>query len=166
MKKPMTFIANAILSMILCAGAIAAQDAKKMKMDMADMKNDPHHSVMMAYRHNMMTFAKVLREMTKDGKLADLELARGAFSEIKRSLERMDAIHQSHMDKMSPEMRAMMKPMMEKMQAEKALVNKHVTGLETALGAVSPDAGLIYRHASELVLQLQKMDKGDKKMKM
>ena len=167
MKKQMLVIGNVVLMLLLFVGAVAAQDAsKKMKMDMSGMKNDPHSKVMMAYRQNVAAFATALREMTKDGKIADLELARAAFAEIKRSMERMDAIHQSHMDKMSPEMREMMKPKMEKMQAEKALLNGHVLGLETALGSASPDASMIYRHSSELVLQLKKMNKGEKKMKM
>ena len=45
----------------------------------------------------------------------------------------MGEIHQSHMGKMKPEMMTMMKPMMEKMQAEKAIVNGHIIELEKAL---------------------------------
>ncbi len=167
MKRQMLVIGSVLLTLLLFVGAVGAQDAnKRMKMDMSAMNGNPHSKVMMAYRQNVAAFAMALREMTKDGKLADIELARGAFGEIKRSLERMDAIHQSQLDMMSPEMREMSKPQMEKMESQRALVNGRVLGLETALGATSPDAGLIYRQASELLLQMKRMGKGDNRMKM
>lgn len=169
MKKQMLVIWATILVMLLCVG-IAAQDSKKMKkemmMHMMAMHKSPHHTVMMAYRHNVLMFAKTLRDMAKGGKLEDVELARKAFAEIKRSMEKMDDMHQSHMSKMSAEMSEMMKPMMEKMQAEKAIVKEHILALEKALQADAPDALEVEKHAAALVLQLEKMDKSDKKMKM
>lgn len=175
MKKQMLVIWTAIVVVLLCVGGIAAQDSKKMDkdkmkkdmmMEMAAMKKSPHHLVMMAYRHNVLTFAKSLRDMTAGGKLEDVELARNAFAEIKHSMEKMDEIHQSHMGKMSAEKLEMMKPMMEKMQAEKAIVKEHFLALEKALQMDMPDASEIGKHATALVSQIEKMDKSDKKMKM
>lgn len=169
MKKQMLVIWTTILVMLLCVG-VAAQDSKKMKkemmMRMMAMHKSPHHTVMMAYRQNVLTFAKTLRDMAKGGKLIDVELARNAFAEIKRSMEKMDDIHQSQMSKMSAEMHEMMKPMMEKMQTEKAIVKEHILALEKALQMDAPDAPEVEKHAAALVLQLEKMDKSDKKMKM
>ena len=88
MKKQMLVIWTAIVVVLLSVGSIAAQDGKKMKMDMAAMMKSPHHLVMMAYRQNVLTFAKSLREMTAGGKLEDVELARNAFAEIKHSMKR------------------------------------------------------------------------------
>ena len=126
MKKQMIVIWTVIAMVLLIVGSIAAQDSKKMKMnmmtEMATMKKSPPHSVMMAYRNNVLTFAKTMRDMTKDGKLEDVDLVRSALAEIKRSMEKMDDIQQSHMSKMKPEMMKMMKPMMEKMQAESVAV--------------------------------------------
>ena len=175
MKKQILMISTVIVVVLLSIGSIAAQDGKKMDrdkmkkdmmMEMAAMKKSPHHLVMMAYRHNVLTFAKSLRDMTKDGKLEDVELARNAFAEIKHSVEKMDEIHQSHMGKMSAEKHEMMKPMMEKMQAEKAIVNGHITELEKALQVAIPNAMEVNKHSTALVMQLEKMDKSDKKMKM
>ena len=166
MKKQILVVWTTIFVILLSVGGVAAQDSKKMKMEMMAMKKSPHHLVMMAYRHNVLTFAKSLRDMTAGGKLEDVELARNAFAEIKHSMEKMGEIHQSHMGKMSAEKLEMMKPMMEKMQAEKAIVNGHIIELEKALQVTTPNAMDVNKHAAALVMQLEKMDKSDKKMKM
>ena len=175
MKKQMLVIWTAIVVVLLCVGGIAAQDGKKMDkdkmkkdmmMNMAAMHKSPHHAVMMAYRQNVLTFAKSLRDMTAGGKLEDVGLARNAFAEIEHSMEKMEEIHQSHMGKMSVEKQDMMKPMMEKMKADKAIVKEHILALEKALQADAPDAMEVNKHATALVLQLEKMDMSDKKMKM
>ena len=166
MKKQILVVWTAIVVVLLSVGSIAAQDGKKMKMDMMAMHKSPHHTVMMAYRHNVLTFAKSLRDMTAGGKLEDVELARNAFAEIKHSMEKMDEIHQAQMGKMKPEMMTKMKPMMEKMQAEQSVVKGHILELEKALQAATPNAMEVNKHAAALVMQLEKMDKSDKKMKM
>ena len=170
MNKQMKAMAMAIAMVLLTVGSIAAQDSKKMKMDMkmdmAAMMKSPHHAVMMAHRQNVLMFAKTLRDMTAGGKLEDVESARNALAEIKHSMEKMDEIHQAQMGKMKPEMMTMMKPMMEKMQAENMLVKEHITALENALQVAAPNAMDVNKHAAALVMQLEKMDKSDKKMKM
>lgn len=175
MKKQMLVIWTVLVVILLSVGSIAAQDGKKMdkdkmkkdmKMDMAAMMKSPHHLVMMAYRNNVLTFAKTVRDMTAGGKLEDVDLARNAFAEIKRSMEKMDDIHKTQMGKMSAEKLEMMKPMMEKMKAENMLVKEHITTLENALIVDTPDALHINKHAAELVLHLEKMNMSDKKMEM
>ena len=167
MKKYVFVISMAVLIGLLVAGHGAAQEAKKMKSEsmMAEMKNSPHHWVMMAYRQNALTFAKALRDMSKSAQLEDAGLAREAFGEIKRGMESMDAVHQSHAGKMSPEMRDKMKPMMEKMQADRAAMSEHVLALGKALESATPDAREVEKHATALVSQLEKMT-SDMKMSM
>jgi hypothetical protein len=166
MKKQMLMIWTIILVVLLSISSIFAQDNGMKKMDMAAMKKSPHHLVMMSYRHNLLTFSKALRDMSNNGKLEDVDLARNAFAEIKRSMEKMDEVHQSHMGKMSADMMTMMKPMMEKMQSENMLVKEHITALANALQMTTPNAIEVNKHATSLVLQLEKMDKSNKKMKM
>lgn len=166
MKRQILVLWTAVAVVLLCVGVVVAQDGKKMKMGMAEMHKSPHHAVMMAYRHNVLMFAKTLRDMAQAGKLEDVDLARTAFAEIKQSMAKMEEVHQAHMGKMSAEKRAMMKPMMEKMQAQQALVKEHILELEKALQMVAPDAREVEKHAAALVSQLEKMDKSGKKMKM
>lgn len=174
MKKQMLLVIwTAIVVVLISVGSLAAQGNKKMTkeaMDMAEMKKSPHHVSMMAYQQNELTFAKALRDMAKVGKLEDVALARNAFAEIKRSMAKMDEIHQTHMATMSAEMRAKMEPMMlkmkPKMDAEKAAMKEHIDALEKALQMDMPDARVVGKHASELVLKLEKMSAPDKKMTM
>ena len=169
----MILVWAAIVVVLFSIGSVAAQVNKKMTkdaMDMAEMKKSPHHVLMMAYQQNELTFAKALRDMTKNGKLEDVALARNAFAEIKRSMEKMDGIHQTHMASMSAEMRAKMEPMMAKMKpkmdADKAAMKEHIDALEKALQTDAPDGLVVQKHAAELVLQLEKMSAPEKKMNM
>ena len=57
-------------------------------MDMAEMMKSPHHIVMMAYQQNAASFAKVLWDLSSDGKIQDVDSARNAFAELKRSAEK------------------------------------------------------------------------------
>ncbi len=159
-----------LVVIILAVSGIFAQDSKMdMKMmDMTEMMKSPHKTVMMAYRQNALSFARVLWDLSSDGKIEDVDLARNAFAELKRSMEKMDEIHKSKMikmDKMSPEMTEKMKPMMEKMNAEKAAVMVHINALEKALQANSPNAQEVEMHSAALVMQFEKM-KMPVKMKM
>lgn len=147
--------------------SISAQDSKKkdgMKMD--EMQKSPHHSVMMAYKQNSLTFAKALRDMTKEGKFDDVELARNSFAEIKRSMEKTHEVHSAHMSRMAPDMLENMKPMMEKMKAEKAAVKENMQSLEKALQSDAPDAQRIGILAGELVMKLDMNEKSGMKKKM
>lgn len=171
MKKQFLKISTIVLTFLILVGGVFAQDGdKKMKMDsemmktMEKMQKSPQHKMMMTYRQNVLNFAKTLREMVAGGKLEDVELARTAFIEIKNGLAKMDEIRQSHMSKMSLEMREKMKPMMEKMQAEKAAMNEHLAALEKALQTDAPDASEIEKHAAAIVGQLEK--KMEMKMEM
>jgi len=162
--------------MVLTVTAVLAQDKKmdmkpmpKDDMNMARMHADGHHALMMAYHHNALAFSRALWEMTADGKIENLDLARAALAEIKRSIEKMDEIHQMHMGAMGQMDAAMMekmKPMMEKMEAEKAALKGHVQALESALQRSSPSAQEIEMHAATLILMLERMDKSEMKMPM
>jgi hypothetical protein len=165
MKKQILMIWTVIIVVLLSMSSIFAQDSGMKKMDMVAMEKSPHHLVMMSYRHNLLTFSKALRDMSNGGKLEDVDLARNAFAEIKRSMEKMDEVHQSHMKMMKPDMMTMMKPMMEKMQAENMLVKEHIAELEKAFETTTPNATDVNKHAAELVMQLEKMSMPDKKMK-
>lgn len=170
MKKQILMVSMMILAVLFSVGGVSAQDDKKMKMDgmdmMAEMQKGAHHKMMMTHRENVLNFAKTLRDMSSGGKMEDVELARNAFAEIKRGMEKMEEIHQSHMSKMSAEMREKMKPMMEKMQAEKAAMKEHIAALEKALQADAPDAREVEKHAAAIVEQIEKMKMPDKKMDM
>lgn len=166
MKKQNLIIWVVMVPILLSASAVFAQKmdmkpmpADAMSMDM--MHKSPHHKMMMAYEHNAQIFARTLWDMTSDGKIEDIDLARAAFGEIMQSMEKMEAIHQKHMTgmgKMDPAMEAKMKPMMEKMVAEAGVMKMHMMMLEKALQAASPDPQEISMHAGWVLLKLEKMN--------
>ena len=173
MKKQFLSISTSLVVIIFAVGIVAAQNDKKMtksEMDMEAMHKSPHHVLMMAHHHSAMAFAKVLRDTTKDGKFADLEVARNAFAEIKHCMDQMDMVHRMHKSGMSKEMMDKMKPMMAemkpKMAADKAGLNEHIAALERAFQREAPDAAEVNKHAAELVKVFEKMMPMDKKMDM
>lgn len=160
-------VASAVM-VFLSVASISAQDGKKMKdgMNMDAMQSSPHHSMMMAHKQTSLTFAQALLDMTKGGKIEDIELARRSFAEIKRSMQMSDEIRQAHMGKMDAEMREKMKPMMEKMRPENAAVKENMLALGTALQSASPDAKEIGKLAGELVMKLDMKNKDGMKKEM
>jgi hypothetical protein len=171
----MKYISSTIWSVfaviIFLVGATAAQDKKaamkpmpKDKMTMAAMHKDGHHTLMMAYHHNAVAFTRALWELSSDGTI-ELDAGRAAFAEIKRSMDKMDEIQKTHMaamGKMDAAMMEQMKPMMEKMDAEKAAVKRHLQSLESALGASAPNAQEIEMHSAALLMKLEKMGMPEK----
>lgn len=169
MRNLVVTIAASAVMIFLSIASVSAQDDKILKtgVKMDAMRSGSHHSMMMAYRQTSLTFAKALLEMTRDGKFQDVEMARKSFAEIKRSLELSDQVHQAHVSKMDAEMLESMKPMMEKMQAEKAAVNDRMLALENSLHRDAPDAKEVERLAGELVMKLDmKNEEGMKKEMM
>lgn len=169
-------MSTVILVVLLSVSAVFAQDMKmdmskmpKDDMKMAEMHKDGHHALMMAYQHNALGFTKALWDMVSDGKLENVDLARAAFAEIKRSLEKSEEVHQMHektMGKMDAAMMEKMKPMMDKMAAEKAALDVHIMMLDKAMKANSPDAHEVEMHVSVILLKLEKMNMPEKKMDM
>ena len=176
MKRQILMISTIVLGVLLAVGSIAAQDTKKMAgdmMSMAEMKNSPHHKLMMSYMKTMSVFATMLRDQALTPKGPDAEFARVAVAELRHDFDAMESIRQKHMDAMSPEMRTKMKMMMEMMDKGQAMVKEHVIALETAVQANKPDAKQVAMHANDLVKHFGMMKMtparkmaGKKKMKM
>lgn len=61
------------------------------------------------------------------------------------------------MGKMDTAMAEKMKPMKDKMEAEKAALKGHINSLEKALQANSPNASEVEMHAAVILLRLKKM---------
>ena len=176
MKYMNPIICSVFAIIVLSAGGALAQDKKtgmkpmpKDDMKMDAMHKDGHRALMMGYHHNAVTFTRALWEISSDGKIENVDIARAAFSEVKRSIEKMDEIHKMHMytmGKMDAAMMEKMKPMMEKMEAEKAAVKGHLQALENALSGGTPSAQEIEMHAATLLMKLEKMGRPEKKMEM
>ena len=169
MKKQILVTLTVAVLFILGAGGIAAQGQhKKMKggmtMDMSGMKSSPHHKLMMAYMKDMANFARLLRDQALTPTGPDAEFALTAVAELRHDLDAMEAIHQKHMDAMTPEMKEKMRAMMEKMDKGQAMVKEHVIALEAAVKADKPDAKEVAMHANDLVKHFGMMSNMGKKL--
>ena len=80
----------------------ATQGMKEMSHDhmMMAMANEPHHVLAMAYKDNLVSFAKALRQEAAKATAVNPEFARAAVAEMKRSFEQMQEHHQDHMKTM------------------------------------------------------------------
>jgi len=157
MKTQIVLVLALVLAVLLGVGGTAAQGTKTMQggmsKDMAAMKNDPHHKLMMAYMKGMADFARLLRDQALTPKGPDAEMSRAAVAQLRHDFDAMEVIREKHMDTMTPEMKTKMKTMMDKMVKGQAMVKEHVVALETAVQADSPDAKQVAMHANDLVKQ-------------
>jgi len=178
-------ILTIVAFMFLAAGSIFAQDSdgkmkdmKHMNMmkdnpEMMKMMKSPHHKMMMAYHHNIHSFAKVLKHMSKDGNTYNAKFAKDSVKEMKRSSKMMDKIHENHMSKMKAKKKmdadkmAKMAPMMAKMKKKKAELDGHIAALDRSVTA--GNKAEVNQHASAIAKMTHMKKKGKKhkrKMKM
>jgi len=122
-----------------------------MKEEMSEMMKSPHHLLMMDHMKSMSAFATTLRDQALKPEALDVEFARAAVTELRHCLNAMEAIHQKHMDTMSPEMKAKMQMMMEKMEKEHSMVKDQVSALETDVQTDTPDSKQVVSHANALL---------------
>lgn len=128
-----------------------------MPSEMSEMKQSPHHKLMMAYMQSMSEFAKTLHEQAVKAAPLDVEIARAAVAELRHNFDAAQSLHQKHMGMMSAEMQLKMKTMMEKMDKDRTMLKDQVTALETDVSADNPDAKQVAAHADALLKHLGMM---------
>jgi len=122
-------------------------------MDMSAMMQEPHHVLAMAYKHNLVNFAKALHHEANQTKPINREFARAAVAEMRRSFDQMLKHHQDHMKAMDEQMKSRMADMMKQMDAHHAAVGEHLTALEKEVQAAAPDAKGVSAHVAEILIR-------------
>jgi DNA anti-recombination protein RmuC len=140
---------------------------------MMEMAKEPHHVLAMAYHQNLATFAKSLHEQTMQASSVNVEFARAATTEMRRSFDQMNQHHQEHMQTMSAEMHTRMSGMMKQMETHHTELNTQLRALEQEVNAATPDAKKVSTLAASVHTHLDAMSKmheggkgGKMKMKM
>lgn len=128
-------------------------------MDMSAMKHEPHHLLAMAYKDNLVNFAKALRQEAAGAKTVNPEFARAAVAEMRRSFDQMLEHHQDHMKTMDEKMKAQMADIMMQMHAHHAAIGEHLAALEKEVQAAAPDAKRVSEHVTEILKQCEGMSK-------
>ncbi|MBP1687861.1 MAG: hypothetical protein H6Q33_4004 [Deltaproteobacteria bacterium] len=171
--KTTKLVAMSLMALSLGAfGAIATAAEHKGHSPMGmEMAHEPHHVLAMAYHRNLATFAKALHDQTAGASAVNVEFARTAVAEMRRSLDQMKQQHQACMQAMSAEMQTKMKDKMLQMEPHQGQLNEQLTALEQEVQSAAPDPKKVSTLASNVLTHLDAMSKmyhgsRGKKMKM
>ena len=168
-KMILTVLGVTIL--VACGGAAASQQEQsemskgKMSMnqsgmmDMSAMMQEPHHQLAMAYKANLVNFAKALQREANQTKPIDPEFARAAVAEMKRNFEQMQLHHQDHMKAMDEKMKAQMADMMKEMDTRDLAIKEDLNALDKEAQASAPDAKSISKYVDEILKNCESMSK-------
>lgn len=131
-------------------------EAMKGMQGMTGMMGAPHHVLAMAYRDNLATFAKALQGQVAHSKTVDLDLARPAVAEMRRSFDQMQQHHQAQMTQMAmmgDSTKAPMAGAMQHMETHLTALSEHLTALEAEVNAGTPDPKKVSDHTAEILKQ-------------
>ncbi len=171
--QPYTMILAVISLTILITSGVAATSQQKQgempkgkmsknqhgMMDMSAMKQEPHHLLAMAYKDNLVNFAKALRHHAADAKAVNPEFARTAVAEMKRSFDQMQQHHQDHMKTMDEKMKAQMADMMKQMDAHHSAIQEDLAALDKEVQTSAPDSKSISKYVAEILKHCDGMSK-------
>ena len=118
---------------------------------MPGMMDGPHHVLAMAYRDNLTTFARALQGQVTKSKSVNLDLARPAAAEMRRSFDQMKEHHQAQVSMMGDHPSPAMMDTKQHMETHLTAVNEHLTELETELNATAPDPKKVAEHTSMIL---------------
>ena len=142
------------------------QGAIKAGSSMRGMMMGPHHALAMAYRDNLVTFTRAVQRQASGAKTIDLELARPAVTEMRRSFDQMQVHHQAQMSTMGGDMKTMnhdemkqstsaaktpMMAMMQQMDTHVTALKEHLAALETEVNASVPSPKSVSAHTAEIL---------------
>lgn len=124
---------------------------------MSGMMEGPHHVLAMAYRDNLAMFARALQGQVARSKTVDLELARPAVAEMRRSFDQMRQHHQAQMTMTGDTTKPAMSGTMPHMETHLTAVSGHLTALESEANASTPDPKKVSEHTAEILKQCAAM---------
>lgn len=168
-KIILTVLSMAIL--IAGRGAVASQQEQsempkgKMSMnqngmmDMSAMMQEPHHQLAMAYKANLVNFAKALQHEANQTKPINPEFARAAVAEMKRNFDQMQQHHQDHMKAMDEKMKPQMSDMMKEMDTRNLAIKQDLNALDKEAQTSAPDSKSISKYVDEILKNCESMSK-------
>jgi hypothetical protein len=166
-----TMLMAAIGLAILAASGIAATAQQKQDemsqrmMDMSAMMNEPHHQLAMAYKENLVNFAKALHQQAADTITVNPQFARDAVGEMRRSFDQMLGHHQDHMKTMDEKMKERMADMKKKMDAQCDAIKDDLAALDKEAQTSAPDSKTISRYVDDILKNCDSMSKMHDDMK-
>lgn len=129
------------------------------RMGMSAMKQEPHHLLAMAYKDNLVSFAKALRHQATLGATVNPAFARAAVAEMKRSFDQMQEHHQDHMKTMDETMKAQMADKIKQMDAHHSAIQQSLAALDKETQTSAPDSKSIAKYVAEILKHCDGMAK-------
>jgi hypothetical protein len=133
------------------------QEGMKGMEGMSGRMEGPHHVLAMAYRDNLAMFARALQGQVARSKTVDLDLARPAVAEMRRSFDQMRQHHQAQMTMMGDSAKSAMSGTMPHMETHLVALSEHLTALESEAKAGTPDPKKVSEHTAEILNQCAAM---------
>lgn len=126
-----------------------SSDVKARRESQGTMQG-PHQSLAMAYRDNLANFARTLRQHVDASKTVNLDLARPAVAEMRRSYEEMRTHHRAQLASMSDKTmpRAATK---EQIETRLSSIGEHLSALNAEVNLGSPNATKVSAHLTEII---------------
>ena len=124
---------------------------------MNGMMSGPHHALAMAYRDNLVTFAKALRSDVTTSKAVNLDVARPAVAEMRRSFDQMKQHHQAHVATMGDHMDSSMTAMKQHAESHMLALSEHLVALDAEVNGPSPDGKKVSAHVTEILSECAAM---------
>lgn len=106
---------------------------------MTGMMNGPHHVLAMAYRQTLITFTRALQQQVAGSNIVDLDLARPAVAEMRRSFDQMQLHHRAQMAMMGDATMAG-QPMTDKKPADMKMGGMKMGGMKMGESTSPPTA--------------------------
>lgn len=165
-------ILGALVLAALGATAVTAQQAsppasaKKLSYGQLTMANEPHHLLAMAYQQNILVFVQAVENQMPGANPVNVEFARAAVDEMRRSFDRMKEHQKDHMDSMSAEMRTATSAMVKNMETHQSGLNTELAAMEDEVKLTTPDAKKLATLAGNVHKHLDAMSKMKQDMTM
>src|SRR4249920_1468945 len=104
------------------------------------MVSEPNYVLAMAYQGSMSAFADALNGQTVGGGAVNVDFARAAVAEMRRSFDQMKKYNEEYMKTISAEVRAQSTATMQALETQRAGLNAQLTSLEAEVKLDKPDA--------------------------
>ncbi len=142
------------------------QDGMSAMHGTKNMMMGPHHALARAYGENLSTFARVVQRQASRSTSVDVDLARPAVVEMRRSFDQMQQHHTAHVSMMGDGMKSTMGTnmkvmagagtksmvaMMQQMETHLTSLTEHLTALETEVNASVPSPKSVLTHTDEIL---------------
>ncbi len=139
------------------SAAVPAPTTATMAQNKKVMVSEPNYVLATAYRGSMVAFADALNGQTVGGGPVNVDFARAAVNEMRRSFDQMKNYNDKYMATISAEVRAQTTTMMQSLETQRANLNKQLTSLETEVKLDKPDAKKIADLAAGVHTQIDAM---------